>query len=199
MNFISINENVKIGKDCEIEDFVIIGFHPKSKLSFLQTEIGNNALFRSHTIIYAGNTIGNYFQTGHFVLVREENEIGDNVSIGSGSVIEHHIKIEKGVRIHSKVFIPEFSILEENCWIGPNVVFTNAKYPRSPQVKESLKGVHVKKNAKIGANSTLLPGITIGENSLIGAGSVVTKDVPPNVVVVGNPAIIIKNINQLPY
>lgn len=195
-----IYDNVLVAEPYQIDDFVIIGKAPKGKNNGeLAIQIGNNATIRSHTVIYAGNKIGANFQTGHQVMIRELNEIGDNVSIGTGSVIEHHVKIGNGVRIHSQAFIPEESILEENCWIGPNVVITNAKYPRSPNVKKELKGAIIRRNAKIGANSTLLPGIEIGENSLIGAGSVVTKDVPANKVVAGNPAKIIKDINDLPY
>jgi acetyltransferase-like isoleucine patch superfamily enzyme len=79
------------------------------------------------------------------------------------------------------------------------VVFTNAKYPLSPGVKDSLVGPVIKKGAKIGANSTILPGVVIGENALVGAGSVVAKDVPPGAVVIGNPARTIRNISELPY
>ena len=126
------------------------------------------------------------------VNIREFNEIGDNVSIGTLSVIEHHVTIADSVRIHTQVFIPEYTILEEGAWIGPNVVFTNAMYPLSPGVKDSLVGPTVRKRAKIGANSTLLPGVVIGEDALVGAGSVVTKNVPDGTVVAGNPARIIK-------
>jgi len=129
----------------------------------------------------------------------ELNEIGDNVSVGTISVIEHHVKIGNGVRIHTQAFIPEFSILEDGCWIGPNVVLTNAKYPLSRNVKEELAGPIIKRNAKIGANSTLLPGVVIGENTLVGAGSVITKDVPDGAVVIGNPARIIRYVADLPY
>ena len=92
---------------------------------------------RSGTYIYAGNKIGSNFQTGHKVNIREENEIGNNVSIGTQCVIEHHVKIGN-VRIHSNVFIPEFTILKSNVWIGPNVVLTNAKYPNRKETKENL-------------------------------------------------------------
>jgi acetyltransferase-like isoleucine patch superfamily enzyme len=133
------------------------------------------------------------------VNIRESNRIGDNVSIGTLSVVEHHVEIADNVRIHTQVFIPEFSVLEEGCWIGPNVVFTNAKYPLSPGVKDQLAGPVIKRGAKIGANSTLLPGVVIGENALVGAGSVVVDDVPPGAVVVGNPARVIRQISELPY
>ena len=195
-----IYENVQIGENSLIGDFVVIGVPPKGKKDGeLKTIIGRNAVIRSHSVIYAGNKIGDDFQTGHGVLVREENTIGDRVSIGTGSVIEHHIKIGDGVRIHSNAFIPEFSELQSDCWVGPNVVLTNAMYPLSKNVKQELRGPVVMSLAKIGANSTLLPGVVIGVDALVGAGSVVTKEVPSGKVVAGNPAKIIKDIKDLPY
>lgn len=199
MNY-KICPNVHIGKNAVIEDFVIIGVPPRGKKEGeLSTVIGDDAVIRSHTVIYAGNRIGNNFQTGHHVMIREENEIGNNVSVGTSSVIEHHVKIGNGVRIHTQAFIPETSVLEDGAWIGPNAVITNAAYPLSPDAKKELKGAIIKKQAKIGANATLLPGVVIGENALVGAGSVVTKDVPANKVVAGNPATIINDVQNLPY
>lgn len=195
-----IHAGVKIGNDSIIGDYCIIGVPPRGKMEGeLSTTIGGKAILRSHTVIYAGNWIGDNFQTGNKVNIREANEIGDNVSIGTHSVIEHHIRIGNNVRIHSLVFVPEFTIIEDDAWLGPNVVVTNAKYPLSQGVKEALVGPIIRKGAKIGANSTILPGLVIGVNSLVGAGSVVTKDVPDNAVVVGNPARLIKMITALPY
>ncbi len=195
-----IYDGVSLGKDSIVEDYCIIGATPRGqKEGNLETFIGIGSYIRSHTVIYAGNRIGEKFQTGNKVNIRELNEIGDNVSIGTLSVIEHHIRIGDNVRIHSQVFIPEYSVLEDNTWIGPNVVLTNAKYPVSPGVKENLKSPVIEKSAKIGANATILPGIVIGKNALVGAGSVVVEDVPEGAVVIGNPARIIKNISELPY
>ena len=191
-------DNVKIGEGAQIGDYVIIGIPPGSREEGeLETVIGDSAIIRSHTVIYAGNVIGDNFQTGHGAMIREENEIGDNVSVGTGSVIEHHVRIEDDVRIHSQVFIPEYSVLEKGCWIGPNVVFTNAPYPSSPQAKEHLRGPTIKPHAKIGANATLLPGIVVGQNALVGAGAVAVKDVPEGKIVVGNPARVIKDTSEL--
>ena len=188
------------GGDYELGPFVLVGCpYQDGQAIIRETTIGAGALIRSHTVIYAGNRIGIRFQTGHGALIREANEIGDDVSIGSGSIVEHHVRIGSGVRLHSNVFVPEFSVLEDGCWLGPNVVLTNAKYPRSPGVKEQLTGPHIERGAKIGANATLLPGVRIGRNALVAAGAVVTRDVAPESVVAGNPARVINHVSHLPY
>ena len=195
-----IYKNVKIGANAQIGEFVVIGVPPRGKEDGeIETVIGDNAIIRSHTVIYAGNKIGNNFQTGHGANIRENNEIGNNVSIGTRTVVEHNVTIEDNVRIHTQAFIPKFSVLKKECWIGPNAVLTNSKYPRTKRAKQELYGPIIGEKAKIGANTTILPGIKIGENSLIAAGSVVTKDIPPNQVALGNPAKIIKNISELKY
>ncbi|QWR77863.1 acyltransferase [Candidatus Magnetomonas plexicatena] len=195
-----IYPNVILGENCTIEDFVIIGVVPTGYDGEpLETVIGDNAVIRSHTVIYAGNTIGNNFQTGNKANIRELNLIGHNVSIGTLTVVEHHTAIGSGVRIHSQSFIPEFTIIENGAWIGPNVVLTNSKYPNSPGAKESLTNVCVREGAVVGANVTILPGVVVGEKALIGAGSVVVKHVPDRAVVVGNPAKAVKSIDELPY
>jgi acetyltransferase-like isoleucine patch superfamily enzyme len=178
--------------------FAIIGQPPQGQLpGAKQTQIGDDATIHSHTVIYAGNRIGRNFRSGHGVLLREDNEIGQDVSIGSGSNVEHHVRIGNGVRLHSNVFVPEMSVLEDLCWLGPNVVLTNARYPTSHSAKQQLAGPYIEKGARIGANTTILPGIRIGAYALVGAGAVVTLDVPPEAVVVGNPARIINQVSKL--
>lgn len=195
-----IYKNVELGKDAVIGDFVIIGLPPKGKKDGeLKTVIGDNAVVRDGTIIYAGNIIGDNFQTGNSANIREKNKIGNNVSIGTKTVIEHKVVIEDDVRVHSQAFIPEFSVLKKGCWIGPNVVLVNAPFPLSHMAKEMLKGPVIEEDAKVGANSTILSGVNVGKNSLVGAGSVVTKDVPEKMVVVGNPAKPIKPVDKLKF
>lgn len=198
MKMFRIYDNVSLGNDPVIEEYALVGVLPEGgEPAEMKTIIGNHALIRSHSVIYAGNVIGDRFRTGHGVLIRECNQIGHDVSIGSHSVIEHHVFIGHGVRIHSNVFIPEFSLLEDGAWIGPNAVFTNAVYPKGPHTKRELKGPRISENARIGANATLLPGVVVGRNALVGAGSVVTCDVPEGKVVAGNPARIINDIEAL--
>ncbi|MFH1307822.1 MAG: DapH/DapD/GlmU-related protein [archaeon] len=187
-----IFNNVKLGENCIIEEFCIIGGEK-------EIIIGDNCKIRSHTVIYGGNKIGTNFQTGHKVNIRDNNDIGDNVSIGTHSIVEHHVKIEDNVRIHSDVFVPEFSILKKGCWLGPKVCLTNAKYPSYPEVKDNLKGPIIEEEAKIGANSIILPGVRVGKNALVGAGSVVTRDVPDGEIWTGNPARFIKKSEEVGY
>jgi acetyltransferase-like isoleucine patch superfamily enzyme len=200
MDFARIYPNVSLPEDAQLDDFVVLGKPPRGKQpGDLPLVIGAGCIIRSHTVIYAGNTIGAGLQTGHHVVIREENTIGDHVSIGTHSIVEHHVQIENHVRLHSRVFVPEYSILEAGCWLGPGVMVTNARYPLSKGAKERLVGAFIEAGAIIGANATLLPGVRIGARALVGAGAVVTKDVPSGAVVVGNPARIVKQIDDIEF
>lgn len=190
--------NVELGEGCEIGDFAIIGVPPRGKApGELRTVIGPGAVIRSHTVIYAGNTIGANFQSGHATLLRESNTIGDRVSVGSHTVVEHHVTIEDGARIHSHAFVPEYTVLHTGAWVGPRVAITNTVHPLCPDVSQCMEGVVLMPGAKIGANATLLPGVVVGENALVGAGTVVTKNVPAGAVMVGNPGKVVKHIRDL--
>ncbi|MCA9733131.1 MAG: N-acetyltransferase [Deferribacteres bacterium] len=182
-----------------VEPYCLLGIPPKNADSDTKLQIGDHCYIRSHTVIYAGTKIGSHFQTGHSVQIRERCVIGDNVSIGSKTVLEHQVIIEDNVRIHTQAFIPEFTIIKKGAWIGPNVVFTNADFPLGREVKDRLQGPIIEENVIIGANSTILPGVRLGAGCLVGAGSVVTRDVEPDAVVVGNPARKIKLRSQLRY
>ena len=190
--------NVIVGDGTLIEIPSIIGKPPRgTNPGDLILKIGSNGQIRPFTTIYAGSEIGDYFQTGQGVSIREDNIIGNNVSIGTNSVLEFGNRIGDYSRIHSSCFL-EMVAIGKYVFVGPNVVFTDDPHPMGcPHYKECKGGAVVEDYVRIGANSTILPGIKIGRNSLIGAGSVVTKDVPPDSVVAGNPAKVIKRIDQL--
>ncbi len=195
-----IHPGARIGRNAAFGDYVVIGEPPRGRTpGELDTVIGADAVIRSHTVVYAGNRIGSGFQTGHHVMIREENEIGDRVSVGTGTVVEHHVVIEDDVRIHSQAFVPETTVLRAGCWIGPRVCITNARYPLSPNVKNELRGAIIGRKAKIGANATLLPAVTVGDDAIVGAGAVVVRDVEAGTVVAGNPARVINTVENLPY
>ena len=193
-----IYPNVLLGVEVVIDPPAVIGKPPRgANPGELALKIGDDSHIRPFSTIYAGTEIGDHFQTGQGVSIREDNVIGSNVSIGTNSVLEFGNRIGDGSRIHSCCFL-EMVIIGKFVFIGPHVVFTDDPHPMfCPRYKECLKGAIVDDFARIGANCTILPGVRIGRNCLVGAGSVVTKDVPENAVVAGNPARVIKMVDEL--
>jgi acetyltransferase-like isoleucine patch superfamily enzyme len=181
------NCKLTIGKNCVIQDDVIIGNSDKDPVI-----IGDNALIRSGSIIYSKVKIGNGFKTGHRALIRENSKIGDNVLVGTNAVLDGNCKVGNNVSIQTGAYITAYTTVEDNVFIGPWVVTANDKYM---VVGAKLIGPTIKKGARIGANSTILPGVIIGEGAVVGSGSVVTKDVSPGKTVVGNPARILSRKN----
>lgn len=174
-----------IGNNCIIEDSVIIGLRYKPDCQ--KTKIGNNAVIRVFTIIYADVEIGEDFKTGHGVIIRENTKIGTKIVIGSGTVMDGNVKIGNEVKIESQAYIPTYTRIGSYVFIGPNVVLTNDKYPQRMRDQYRPIGPSIEDSVTIGANSTILPGIRIGEGSFIAAGTVVTKDVPQWCLVKGVP------------
>lgn len=172
-----------IAADCIIGEYQMSSYEDRNS-EFYSLKIGDRALIRSGTIIYSNSKIGDNFQTGHRVTIREKNTIGNNVSIGTLSDIQDNCKIGNYVRLHSNVFLGQLTEIEDYVWIFPHVILTNDPTPPSNE----LLGVHIKSFAIIAAGFVLLPGITIEEDSLVGAGSVVTKNVQRYSIVAGNPA-----------
>lgn len=131
-----------------------------------------------------------------YSVIFKEARIGKNCNICAHTLIENDVVVGDNVTIKSGVFIWDGSRIEDDVFIGPNATFTNDVMPRSKQYPDVFKGITVQKGASIGANATILPGINIGQYAMVGAGAVVTKDVPARAVVVGNPAKIIRYIEE---
>lgn len=128
----------------------------------------------------------------HFSHIREGAKIGRNCSFGQGTYVANGVVIGDGVRVQNNVSIYEGVIIDDDVFIGPSVVFTNVRKPRSQRPNKEYQLTHIKKGASIGANTTIICGVIIGEGALVGAGAVVNKNVPPHSMVVGNPARVIK-------
>lgn len=146
----------------------------------------------------ADSVIGEGTRVWQFVVVLKGAKIGKDCNICAQSLIEGDVVIGDRVTIKSGVQIWDGSVIGDDVFIGPNATFTNDLYPRSKKYPNHFKGVTIHNGASVGANATILPGITIGEKALIGAGSVVTKDVPAHAVVIGNPAKIVRYLNDDP-
>ncbi|MBF5056079.1 WxcM-like protein [Alcanivorax sp. 521-1] len=132
--------------------------------------------------------IGNETRIWQYAVILKGALIGSNCNICAHTLIEGDVVIGNNVTVKPGVFIWDGTRIEDDVFIGPNATLTNDPMPRSKVYPETFSGIHIKQGASIGANATVLPGVTIGENAMIGAGAVVTKDVPAKAVVVGNPA-----------
>ncbi len=142
------------------------------------------------------SNIGQGTRVWQFSVILSGARIGENVNVCAHTLIENDVVIGNDVTVKSGVYIWDGITIEDNVFIGPCVAFTNDKKPRSKIYPEQFLRTTIKYGASIGANATILPGITLGEGCMVGAGSVVTKDVPPYAVVIGNPARIIKYLEK---
>ncbi|MDX7688322.1 acyltransferase [Aeromonas caviae] len=141
-------------------------------------------------------TIGEGTRVWQFSVILKNAKIGAECNICAHTLIENDVTIGDRVTVKSGVYIWDGTTIEDDVFIGPCVAFTNDKMPRSKIYPEQFSCIRLKQNCSIGANATLLPGITVGRHAMVGAGSVVTKDVPDYAVVVGNPAKVIRYIEN---
>jgi acetyltransferase-like isoleucine patch superfamily enzyme len=176
----------KLGANCEIQEGVVLGLQYTGGCK--EAVVGDRALIRWGTVIYADVEIGVDFKTGHSVLIREKTRIGDHVVIGTNTVIDGTATIGSFVKLESNVYIPTHTEVGSYTFIGPGAVLTNDKYPQRLRDEYEPNGPILEESVTIGANATLLPGVRVGEGSMVAAGSVVTKDVPPWSLAVGAPA-----------
>ena len=207
---VNIGKNVKIGDNTIIYDNVFIGdntivcnncvigeplntYYYNDDYENPMTFIGANSLIRSHTIIYAGNVLGDYFQCGHRVTIRENTKFGEHCSLGTLDDIQGYSEFGNYCRLHSNVHIGQQSKLGNWVFVYPYVVFTNDPTPPSM----IWIGPNVGDFSQIATSSVLLPGVKIGKHCLVGAGSVVSKDIPDFQLAVGAPAKILKDVRDI--
>jgi len=159
------------------------------------TEIGAGTIVSTGAIVFAGSRIGARVILGDQSCVRERVTIGDDVVLGRGSLVENDTTIGAMTRIQADAYITAYSTLEEHVFVAPCVVTTNDNFMgRTEGRRELMKGPTIRRGARIGGGAVLCPGIEIGEEAFVGAGAVVTKDVPPRVIVVGNPARVLREV-----
>jgi acetyltransferase-like isoleucine patch superfamily enzyme len=154
----------------------------------------NDTFIHEKALVEQGATIGKGTRVWAFAHILGKAKIGDNCNVCDHTFIENDVIIGSNVTIKCGVYIWDGIRVADDVFIGPNVTFTNDKFPRSKVYPSKFLNTIINAGASIGANATILPGICIGKNAMIGAGSVVTKDIPDNVLAFGNPARIIKSI-----
>ena len=158
-------------------------------------ELGDGTTVSAGAIVFAGTRIGARVIVGDQACVRERVTIGDDVVVGRGSLIENDTTVGALTKIQANAYITAYSTLEENVFIAPGVVTTNDNFMGRTDTRHVLiKGPTIRRGARIGSGAVLCPAVEIGEEAFVGAGAVVVKDVPPRVVVVGNPARVLREV-----
>lgn len=172
------------GRRVDIDPDVTVGYQYDSDAG--TTRIGADSIIRSGTIIYADVDIGENCQTGHRVTIREKTTVGDSVLLGTNVVIDGSVTIGSRVSLQTGVYLPPGTTIGDDVFIGPYAVLMNDPYPL--RVEAELDGPMVEDHVTIGANASILPGVTVGHGSFIAAGAVVPRDVPAETLAVGTPA-----------
>ncbi len=186
-----------LGEDVYQDPNVLVGYRTGRRIADHTLRLGDHAYLRAGTVIYGGSTIGAHFQTGHNVVVREQNTLGDHVQIWNNTTIDYGCTLGNHVKIHTNCYIAQFTIMEDDVFLAPGVTIANDLHPNCFYSAECMKGPTLKRGAQIGVNVTITPYVTIGEYSVIGSGAVVTRDIPPYSLVVGNPGRVIKRVTEV--
>ncbi len=181
--------------DCD--ETALIGYLPGRTIEDLTLRIGPRARLRSGTVIYAGSTIGTDFQTGHNVIVREQNRLGDHVQIWNNTTIDYGCRISSNVKIHANCYVAQFTVIEDDVFLAPGVTIANDLHPGCAFSSVCMRGPTLQRGVQVGVNVTILPMVTIGEYAVIGSGAVVTHDIPPRSLVTGNPGRVRKRVDDL--
>lgn len=190
-------ELLVLGEEIEQDSGVLVGYRPGRRVDDLTLRLGPRARLRSGTVIYAGSTIGADLQTGHNVVIREQSLLGNHVQIWNNTTIDYDCHLGNGVKIHTNCYIAQHTILEDDVFLAPGVTIANDLHPGCAFSGECMRGPTLKRGVQVGVNVTIVPMITIGEYSVIGSGAVVTHDIPPYSLVVGNPGRVVKQVGEL--
>ncbi len=199
-----VHEGTVLGEGVRVLEYAVVGKQPVlgSKSTAKRdplppATIGAGTVISTGAIVFAGATIGAGCIVGDQACVRERVTLGDDVVVGRGSLVENDTTVGRGTRIQADAYITAYSTLEEDVFIAPCVVTTNDNFMgRTEQRKELMKGPTIRRGARVGGGAVLLPGIEVGEEAFVGAGAVVTKDVPPKTVVYGNPARPVRDVPE---
>jgi acetyltransferase-like isoleucine patch superfamily enzyme len=192
-----VHPDTVIGDDVRVDDHAVLGKLPMKAAASAVTklgelpplEIGAGCLVGAHAILYRGARLGSGVMVADLASVRENVEIGELTIIGRGVTVENKVTIGRRCKIETEAYITALSSIGEGCFVAPEVTFTNDNFlGRTKERFKHHKGIVLERGARVGANVTFLPGLTVGADALVAAGSLVTRDVPARMIVMGTPA-----------
>ena len=197
-----VYEGTVLGEGVKVLEGAVVGKQPTlsprstaKREPLPPTTIGDGTIVSTGAIVFAGSTIGARVILGDQSCVRERVKVGDDVVLGRGSLIENDTTVGARTKIQAEAYVTAYTTVEEDVFIAPCVVTTNDNFMgRTEQRLALLKGPTIRRGARVGGGAILCPGIEIGEEAFVGAGAVVTKDVPPRKLVVGNPARVLRDV-----
>ena len=198
-----IHEGTKLGAGTVVGDGAVVGKQPKpaktSSVSYSEPlpplEVGESCNIGTGAVLYAGSTVGNNTMVADLASIRENSRIGDFVLIGRGVCVENSVEIGNYTKVQSNAYITACTVLEDHVFIAPCVTTTNDNFMGRTEARfKYTRGAHVKRGARVGGSAILLPGITVGEEAFVAAGSVVTRNVPPGKLVMGVPAKVVRDV-----
>ena len=198
----TVYEGTVLGDGVRVLEYAVVGKQPSlGARSTAKREplppavIGDGTVVSTGAIVFAGSTVGANCVVGDQSCIRERVTMAENCVLGRGSVIENDTAVGASTRIQAGAYITAYSTLEEDVFIAPCVVTTNDNFMgRTERRRELMRGPTIRRSARIGGGAILCPGIEVGEEAFVGAGAVVTKDVPPRTVVVGSPARVLRPV-----
>ena len=199
-----VHEGTILGDGVRVLEYAVVGKQPvlsprstTKREPLAPTLIGDGMVVSTGAIVFAGTTVGARTILGDQSCVRERCVIGEDVVIGRGSLVENDTVVGARTTIQAGVYVTAYSTVEEDVFIAPCVVTTNDNFMgRTERRHELVKGPTIRRGARVGGGAILCPGVEIGEEAFVGAGAVVTKDVPPRTVVVGVPARVIRDVPE---
>jgi acetyltransferase-like isoleucine patch superfamily enzyme len=199
-----VYEGTVLGDGVRVLENAVVGKQPSLGASSTAkreplppAQIGNGTVISTGAIVFAGSSVGANCIVGDQSCIRERVEMGDDCILGRGSLIENDTTVGRGTRIQANAYITAYSTLEEDVFIAPCVVTTNDNFMgRTERRRELMKGPTIRRSARVGGGAVICPGVEIGVEAFVGAGAVVTKDVPPHKLVVGSPARIVRDVAE---
>jgi acetyltransferase-like isoleucine patch superfamily enzyme len=198
-----VYEGTVLGEGVRILEHAVVGKQPSlgvrstaKREPLPPTVIGDGTVVSTGAIVFAGSQVGVRCIVGDQSCIRERVALGDDCVLGRGSLIENDTTVGAGSRIQADAYVTAYSTLEEDVFIAPCVVTTNDNFMgRTEQRRGLMRGPTIRRSARVGGGAVLCPGIEIGEEAFVGAGAVVTKNVPPRVIVVGSPARVLRDVD----